>query len=338
MDKQRADIQGNHTAENQKKVISLNNCTTTHCQEFTNSISKIVENYKNMEKSIVTQLSLETPEHQPTTGSYREGVWRSLFEMVVPRKFCVDQNVFIIDSFGSISKEVDLAIFDEMYTPYIFNYGKIKFIPIEAVAVVVQCKSKTLKTLDLKKWTKRIDSLKTSLNSVLRVMTDLLDNGVQGLPKTQTATRPIRILCSTTQGNVCKSIASLFDIILSIEGDYLKKTLCHELDNYYDWYETLNHYGLKRYDESKVYKALRKGTQEKRINEDMEEFIKERNLKQLEVKNTGGENVIMSLTFQLNQLLMLLNNPIQFPHQAYVDMFNNLAVTPEKGAEKSANK
>ena len=70
----------------------------------------------------------------------RDRVWKSLFEMIIPKKYCIEQSVFIIDSYGNISREVDLAVYDEMYTPYIFNYGEIKFIPIEAVAVVVQCK------------------------------------------------------------------------------------------------------------------------------------------------------------------------------------------------------
>lgn len=110
-----------------------------------NAISKIRSNYVSLEKSIVDQLSLEVTKHQLTTGTYRETVWKSLFDMIIPRKFCIEQGVFIIDSKGKISDEVDLVIFDEMYTPYIFNYGKIKFIPIEAVAVVVQCKSKNLR-------------------------------------------------------------------------------------------------------------------------------------------------------------------------------------------------
>lgn len=96
--------------------------------------------------------------------------------MIVPRKFCIDQSVFIIDSFGHISNEVDLAIFDEMDTPYIFNYGNIKFIPIEAVAVVVQCKSKTLKKDNIREWVGSIKDLKTSLNSVLRIIQRVVDN------------------------------------------------------------------------------------------------------------------------------------------------------------------
>ncbi|MBN2982174.1 DUF6602 domain-containing protein [Cohnella algarum] len=137
-----------------------------------NTIPKIIGNYAHLERSIVSQLLLETPAHPPTTGSYREYIWKELFEQVIPRKFCIDQGVFVLDSNGNISAEVDLAIYDEQYTPYIFNYGKMKFIPIEAVAVVVQCKSNTLKLDELKSWCKSIAMLSTCSESVTRISGD----------------------------------------------------------------------------------------------------------------------------------------------------------------------
>lgn len=35
-----------------------------------------------------------------------------------------------------------------------------------------------------------------------------------------------------------------------------------------------------------------------------------------------GNHTLLSFIFQFNQLLMLINNPIFFPHLDYVDMFN----------------
>ena len=96
------------------------------------TIEKIKENYKKMEKNYVNQLFFQTT-HGSTIGRYREKIWEEMFESIVPKKFVIEQSVFIIDSKGNVSNEVDLAIFDEMYTPYVFRYGEIKFIPIEAV-------------------------------------------------------------------------------------------------------------------------------------------------------------------------------------------------------------
>jgi hypothetical protein len=308
------------------------------------TIKKICENYENLEKSLVNQLLLETPNHQATIGTYREAVWKSLFEKIIPKKFCIDQGVFIIDSNGKISAEVDLAIFDVQYTPYIFNYGKIKFIPIEAVAVVIQCKSRGLGAKKLIEWVDSINQLTTSLDSVARVMKGLVDNNLEvadtilkaneianekadgknnvrvnvDVKKSQTSTRPIRILCSIKKEAIPSTITDKFDITLSIEedGNSFKKTIPKENSTYHDWYIDLNHYDLSRFgDKEEIYRRIQN------IGTKIEKPLSGLNIKCA----SGKENVMLSLIFQLNQMLMLINNPILFPHEAYAKMFGEIA-------------
>ena len=134
---------------------------------MSNIIKDIKENYLKMERELVTQLNYDVTNHQLTAGSYREEIWVNFFRRIVPKKFNIARSVFIIDSNQSVSKEVDIAIYDEQYTPYIFNYGLIKFIPVEAVAAVVQCKSRNLNPEDLKEWADSIDVLKSSNDSIV---------------------------------------------------------------------------------------------------------------------------------------------------------------------------
>ncbi|MGW8956054.1 DUF6602 domain-containing protein [Paenibacillus sp. NPDC055715] len=287
------------------------------------TIQAITENYTDQGKAIVSQLKLKIPSHNLTTGTTRELVWGELFRSMIPKKFCIDQGVFIIDSFGNISAEVDLAIFDEQYTPYIFCFGNIKFIPIEAVAVAIQCKSKS--TSNASDWAGTIKPLRTSLDSVYRIIGGLCDNGLEQStpPKGQTSTRPILILCTSVEGaSITKDTYKEFDIVLSAgENNTIKKTMINEDEfDYSDWYKDLNHYGLKRYGkEEEKYRKL--------VNENAIKPIGKK-LSSLKVSEKVAdtdekvENVLLSLTFQLNQLLMLLNNPIPFPHQAYATMFN----------------
>jgi hypothetical protein len=47
----------------------------------------------------------------------------------------------------------------------------------------------------------------------------------------------------------------------------------------------------------------------------------ENKLSDLAVSNNGKESSLLTLIFQLNQLLMIINNPMLFPHKAYVEMF-----------------
>ncbi|MNC28689.1 hypothetical protein D3C75_769080 [compost metagenome] len=165
-------------------------------EEFQNRKQKMVNtvlnNYRQVEQSIVNQLFMKHDLHGTTIGSEREQIWAELFHMIIPKKFVIEPSVFIIDSEGRVSHEVDFAILDETYTPYIFRYGKIKFVPIEAVSAVIECKSQTIDADVLENWAKSIKDLKTSVDSVARMATLI---AIQP-PLTQQSTRPIRILCA----------------------------------------------------------------------------------------------------------------------------------------------
>ena len=309
----------------------------TEEKDMQKTIKMIAENYRNLERSIVKQLQLAVDDHHLTTGTYRESVWRSLFEMIIPKKFCIDQGVFIIDSCGNRSREVDLAIYDEMYTPYIFNYGKIKFIPVEAVAVVVQCKSHSLE--GLKKWVDAITELKTSVDSVVRIISGLADNEANRQksmenPKetkhkqAQTATRPIRILCALKDvGGYVQS--GMFDLgigagekSLTIKFGSQEPDSMGRGDTLIAWHTALNH--CKGREDLETFQAPH----------NYHQVTEQRTLGELSVQDSTGPNAILSLTFQLNQLLMLINNPMQFPHRAYANMFNTMLNNEKKEAEQ----
>lgn len=263
------------------------------------TIKKIKENYKRMEEDYVKQLFFSVP-HGSTIGRYREQIWGKMFEAIVPKKFVIEQSVFIIDSAGNVSNEVDLAIFDEMYTPYVFRYGQIKFIPIEAVAAVVECKSTSMDKDLLKKWVERIKSLETSAKSVVRTAAGVMCGSVP----TQTATRPLRILCCLKQEYKDLQEVADFDVTIRAGKERLKIEWSSKRKSLYDWYQALNH--------AKGEKQSPKPASE----------VAEQNLDSYEVQLNGEKLSLMTFNFQFNQILMLINNPMLFPHLAYAELFN----------------
>lgn len=297
-------------------------------------IKMLGDNYRKIEQSIVNQILLNVSNHHPTEGSYRENVWKSLFEMIVPRKYCIDQGVFIIDSYGHKSREVDLVIFDEMYTPYIFNYGEIKFIPIEAVAAVVQCKSKSVDYNDVSIWRESIEGLFTSMDSVARMALYMTDNYEVGKkPVTQTATRPIMILCAIKPKdkniNRESDLKKNFDIILSVDEEKgkLHKYIRGEEEALAQWNDSLNHALKNSTCDDQTIKEEKKKRMSMKAGispEQRKKLIQELKVKQQDDKGNIEENVLLSLIFQLNQLLMILNNPMLFPHRAYAKCFNKV--------------
>lgn len=301
-------------------------------------IENIIENYEQLEKSIVNQLKMCNKLHAPTTGSAREDVWLQLFELMVPKKFVIEHSIFIIDSFYNISREVDLAIIDNSYTPYIFQYGRIKYVPIEAVAAVIECKSTRVfsretdddkyKEEGLAVWCSSIRILRTSRESIARMATGTVIKGKADrggepfLTSTQTSTRPIRIFCgykTKMSPRVKETIEDFFDFILAATdegGESHIEVRVKERDNLAVWYKELDHYEYENeskniaWGESKPIEAIE--------NERLKAF----QLKQYEVSQGGKKISMLTFNFQLNQLLMLINNPILFPHLAYVKMFN----------------
>lgn len=210
------------------------------------TIRNIVNNYVQNEKVLVNQLYFQTS-HGPTIGGFREDIWREMFEQIVPKKFVIEQSVFIIDSGGRVSNEVDLAIFDETYTPYIFRYGRLKFIPIEAVAVAIECKSTSLEQEKLKNWAESVMALKTASNSYTRIYNEISVGEDKPAP-TQSATRPLRILCCLNENVINTELNSgdkLFDFVIraSDKDLVLKIEIDESKKNLRGWYLALNHVG-----------------------------------------------------------------------------------------------
>ncbi|WP_313961451.1 DUF6602 domain-containing protein [uncultured Parvimonas sp.] len=291
-------------------------------------IRDIKENYLKMERELVTQLNYNVTNHDLTAGTYREEIWADFFRRIVPKKFNIARSVFIIDSNENISKEVDIAIYDEQYTPYIFNYGLIKFIPIEAVAAVVQCKSTNLKKNILLNWTNSIKNLQTSNDSIVRLATYINVGRESNDVSTQTATKPIKILCHIPTEETCNDDSNgrkYFDIV--IEAYQNSKSSKEQNQNNTEYngnlkinfsdenlFDVLKNYNQADKKELAHLKEDKKLKSETLINRKISDYVIHRGKEE--------EYSLLSFIFQFNQMLMMINNPMFFPHKAYVDMFN----------------
>lgn len=277
-------------------------------------IENVKNNYQHVEKSIVEQLYMRHDLHGTTIGTAREDIWKQLFEMVVPKKFVIEQSAFIIDSKNGVSHEVDLVLLDETYTPYIFRYGKLKFIPIEAVAAVVECKSTELKERKISDWCESIENLRTADRAIAR-----LANMVSfGPTSTQKSTRPIRILCAAKE-SVNAEVKKRFDFTLlaSFKKTRIQVGVNPSRANLSDWYSELNLYDM---DEQKI-KKLKSGEQDAISN--AKKALSDIKINAYQVHDKNNDCIsLLTFNLQLNQLLMLINNPMLFPHRAYAEMFN----------------
>lgn len=342
--------------------MSTDNKQSEKCTgESKEVFEQIIENYSHLNQAMVREIELAST-HSGTTGSYREEMWMKFFRSIIPLKYSLAQGVIIIDSYGNNSREVDIAVYDEQYTPYVFQYNTLKFIPIEAVAVAIECKSTGWDDSALKEWAQSILKLEPCASGIAR-MVQGYTTGITNT--TQKRTRPILILASGLQRvtedaveGIEKRLGDTFDFILlkhsEINGKQQKfqlrvKNECKKLGW---WGKQLNC-------------AAKSGDNQAAETEDKDLCISLRDndaaLKDANEEGTYPElkfypnsehlgntladlripgNDLLTLNFQLNQLLMLLNNPMLFPHFAYANKFREIAeeIAKKKGCGSAAVK
>ncbi|XOQ13471.1 MAG: DUF6602 domain-containing protein [Shouchella clausii] len=302
--------------------------------------SNIMENYNYINKLMLNELKISS-EHDGLTGNFRERSWIRFFRSIIPLKYSLSQGVKIIDSEENVSNEVDIAVYDEQYTPYVFQYDEVKYIPIEAVAVVIECKSTSYTRKDLKNWSESIDSLKSKPTGIAR-MVQGYSVGITN--PTQQATRPIKVLASlkkyirdTAVENVKGELGDFFDFILLDKQEGTDQSIIDVIVKHEDkslgWWGSYLNSGIKsdtnsslklQFIEDKLQKIKSEGKEkeffdnysELRLNS--ETLLLDNTLKDLKVEG----NPLITLNLQLNQLLMLINNPMLFPHLAYAKAFN----------------
>ncbi|WP_191089540.1 DUF6602 domain-containing protein [Paenibacillus spiritus] len=307
-------------------------------------LKRIYLNNDYSNRRMVEEMELST-EHHGLTGGYREGMWLDYFRSIIPLKYQLAQGVIIIDSQGRTSNEVDIAVYDETYTPYVFRYNTLKIIPIEAVVMVIECKSKSYTTSKLQKWSRSIEKLTPTASGIARIVQGYV---VGETNRSQTRTRPIRVLVSLrvsakekNQLESVKDLGNSFDFI--IEEKRVSSSLGpkkpdnrfvlhvpHEDMTLGWWGEVLNQgkstkdvsekpLKLEHLDKAYSQEELETKYPELRFNDRLQLV---NTLKDLRVKG----NALLTLNLQLNQLLILLNNPMLFPHLAYAQAFNKMLI------------
>lgn len=99
------------------------------------------ELFHGLQKQMVAQLNTnrEFIGHPGSKGDSLENVWIDWLRMYLPNRYSVDK-AFVIDSNGELSDQIDLVIYDQQYTPFVFNQNGIKYIPAEGVYAVFEVK------------------------------------------------------------------------------------------------------------------------------------------------------------------------------------------------------
>lgn len=98
--------------------------------------------FNGLQSQMISEMKTnrEFIEHSTTKGDAFEDIWIDYLKAYLPNRYCVDKAI-IIDSKGNQSMQIDLVIYDQTYTPFVFIQKNTKYIPAEGVYAVFEVKS-----------------------------------------------------------------------------------------------------------------------------------------------------------------------------------------------------
>lgn len=97
--------------------------------------------FNGLQSQMISEMKTnrEFIEHSTTKGDAFEDIWIDYLKTYLPSRYCVDKAI-VIDSKGNKSMQIDLVIYDQTYTPFVFIQKNTKYIPAEGVYAVFEVK------------------------------------------------------------------------------------------------------------------------------------------------------------------------------------------------------
>src|SRR5688500_14078148 len=96
--------------------------------------------FLHIQSEMLTNLSVrKLLEHPTICGAATEHHWIGLFNRYLPERYRAG-SAFIVDSTGSRSRQIDIAIYDRFYSPLLFSHPTGLHVPAEAVYAIFEVK------------------------------------------------------------------------------------------------------------------------------------------------------------------------------------------------------
>lgn len=96
--------------------------------------------------------------HTSTKGDTTELNWINWLKTYLPLRYSVDK-AFIIDCESKISEQIDLVIYDQQYSPFVFKQNGAIYIPAESVYAIFEVKQ-TLNKYNIEYAGKKAESVR----------------------------------------------------------------------------------------------------------------------------------------------------------------------------------
>jgi len=152
--------------------------------------------------------------HPGAKGDSLENAWIEWLRKYLPNRYSVDKAI-VIDSSGSTSHQIDIVIYDNWFTPFIFSQNGFHYIPAEGVYAVFEVKPDISKFSDKKHNILYAGEKIESVRSLKREATTFINGGKSYGPNP--LTKIIGGILCNTNGYSHKSNTTIINKLKSLD-------------------------------------------------------------------------------------------------------------------------
>lgn len=147
----------------------------------------MLELFEGLQNQMKAQLNTNRDiiNHPSSKGDSLENVWIEWLRKYLPNRYCVDK-AFVIDCEGNLSDQIDLVIYDQQYTPFVFSQNGVHYIPAEGVYAVFEVKPDLKGSAAGSNYIKYAGKKVASVRRLKRTTTSIIDRGELKRPRSLT--------------------------------------------------------------------------------------------------------------------------------------------------------
>lgn len=148
---------------------------------------EIKDLFSGLQKAMAGELGLnrEVICHSGSKGDALENSWIDMLRKYLPNRYSIDK-AMVIDYEGNVSDQIDIVIYDNFYTPFVFHQNGFKYIPAEGVYAVFEVKPDLKGKADGMSYIKYAGKKIASVRNLKRTSVKIINAGRENPPRAMT--------------------------------------------------------------------------------------------------------------------------------------------------------
>ncbi len=135
--------------------------------------------FEGLQNQMISQLNTnrEFIKHPGSKGDSLENAWIEWLREYLPNRYSIDKAI-VIDHTGETSQQIDVVIYDNWFTPFIFSQNGFRYIPAEGVYAVLEVKPDIKGSVGKKNYIEYAGEKIESVRRLKRTSTVMINSGV----------------------------------------------------------------------------------------------------------------------------------------------------------------